>query len=176
MNYDKSIRTELFNKYILPEKDFIYRVCIKYSRSKEECNEYFSQVMIHIFNGIKSYNTQLNVRPWLYIIIGRYIRRSHLEFTKLQRTEFVNIEELDISSIDNDTVSSNCMGIDNYHEYYSEDILQALNMINPVSRNVILLQQAGYKYKEIADRLYNAKLIRNRSIESIKYHLRIGKN
>jgi len=167
-------KNELFNKYILPEKDFICRLCRKYSKSEYEYQEYHSEVMFRIFSGIETYNPELHIRPWLYTIIQRIIAKSWSEQNKLLKTDFVDVENLSFDPIESET-SSNFMGIDNYQQFYSDDILQALNMINPISRNAILLQQSGYKLKEIADKLYATSLIKNNSTASVKYHLRIGK-
>lgn len=172
----ESEKTELFNRYILPEKEFIYQLCVKYSKSKDECKELYSEVLINIFNGIETYNSQLHIRPWLYIVVKRFIGNLYLQQAKHSKIDFVDIENMPIPAIDTGYVSSDCIGIDNFHQCYSDDILQALNLVNPVARKAVLLQQAGYKMAEIAEKLYKAKLIKKPSIESVKYHLRVGKN
>ena len=171
----KFSKSELFNKYILPEKDFICRLCRRSSKSEYEYQEHYSEVIFRIFSGIETYNPELHIRPWLYTIIQRIIAKSWSEPNKLSKTDFVGVEKLSIDSIEQETVSFNFMGIDNYQQFYSDDILQALDMINPISRNAILLQQSGYKLKEIADKLYTTSLIKNNSTASVKYYLRIGK-
>jgi DNA-directed RNA polymerase specialized sigma24 family protein len=172
----KTEKIELFNKYILPETRFIYRLCFKYSKSKNECHEYYSEVMFRIFIGIETYNSQFRIRPWLYVITRRTINELCLKRVKLNEViDVVDITELSNYPMEIEEACSNYFGVDNYQKYYSDDILQALNLINSTSRNAILLQQSGYKLKEIADELYNTKQIRKNSIESVKYYLRMGK-
>ena len=43
------------------------------------------------------------------------------------------------------------MGMDNYREFYNDDILWALDRLKPIYREALLLQQAGYKLGEIME-------------------------
>lgn len=168
----ESSNLELFNRYVLPEMKFIYRLCFKYSKTKYECKVFFSEVIFYVFKGISTYNPQLHIRPWLYTITQRCIKKL---LAKKDKIQVVYIEELKADPVNEETISSNCMGIDNYQQFYSDDILHALNMINAISRKAILLQQAGYSLREIADELYDSKLIKSPSIKSVKYRLGQGK-
>lgn len=169
-------KSELFNKYILPETKFVYRLCFKYSKTKDECKEYFSEAMFRLVNSADTYNPQLHIRPWLYTITRRLINELQAKKEKLRTSDFINIEALQIHPIEEvEVVSSNCMGVNNYQQYYSDDILDALNTINPVSCKAILLQQAGYTLNEIVNELYSSKLIKNPNIDTVKGYLHRGK-
>ncbi|GAB6121392.1 RNA polymerase sigma factor [Dysgonomonas termitidis] len=170
MNIEQS-KTELFNKYVLPEKDFIYRVCLKHSRSEYECKEFYSEVLFRIFKAIDTYNPLLHIRPWLYTIITRIIGRSR---TKFQRMNFIDIENLQIPSDENEEVYFRDLRTDDYKQFFSDDIVEALGMIKPASRKALLLQQAGYSMDEIAGELYNSRLIKSNSTVSARYYLRVG--
>ncbi|MBF0648575.1 sigma-70 family RNA polymerase sigma factor [Dysgonomonas sp. GY75] len=173
MEFNQLQKTELFNKYILPEKDFIYRVCLKYSKTRYECQEYYSETMFRVFNFIETYNPQLHIRPWLYTITRRIIGNLRIEQCKHNIINIIDIEQLSVIRAESN--SSNCIDIDNYQQFYSDNIINALNTLNPVSRNAILLQQSGYSLSEIADKLYCLKLTGTLSINTVKYHLRTGK-
>ena len=75
------------------------------------------------------------------------------------------------SIVDFDEVSSNVMGIDNYQELYSDDVLAALKQLKPQYRSALLYQQAGYKLKEIAEIEYRNGALESRNIETVKSRL-----
>ena len=56
------------------------------------------------------------------------------------------------------------MGIDNYQELYSDDVLAALKQLKPQYRSALLYQQAGYKLKEIAEIEYRNGALESRNI------------
>lgn len=63
------------------------------------------------------------------------------------------------------------MGIDNYQELYSDDVLAALKQLKPQYRSALLYQQAGYKLKEIAEIEYRNGALESRNIETVKSRL-----
>ena len=67
------------------------------------------------------------------------------------------------------------MNIDNYVQYYNDDILCALNKIKPIYRESLLLQQAGYKLQEIVDISHQNGNLKTRNIETIKSRLFLTK-
>lgn len=70
---EHSKREELYLKYVLPEQGFIYRNCYRYSSSKEETQNYYSEVIERVFMYIETYNPQHHIRPWLSVIIQHVI-------------------------------------------------------------------------------------------------------
>ena len=63
------------------------------------------------------------------------------------------------------------MGIDNYRELYNDDILYALDRLKPSYKRAFLLQQAGYKLKEIVDIEYANGTLKAKNIDTIKSRL-----
>lgn len=55
------------------------------------------------------------------------------------------------------------MGMDNYREFYNDDILWALDRLKPIYREALLLQQAGYKLGEIMEITYNNGTLQTRT-------------
>lgn len=67
-----------------------------------------------------------------------------------------------------DEPSEACLGIDNYEQYYNDDILWALRRLKPIYREPLLLQQAGYKIGEITDILHRKGMLQSKNIETVK--------
>ena len=67
------------------------------------------------------------------------------------------------------------MGIENYRELYNDDILAALDALKPCYSHALLLQEAGYALKEIAEIEYNRGTLKSKNIETVKSRLRIAR-
>ena len=63
------------------------------------------------------------------------------------------------------------MNLSNYREFYNDDILDALDQLKPSYKRALLLQQAGYKLKEIAEIEYKNGALESRNIETVKSRL-----
>ena len=63
------------------------------------------------------------------------------------------------------------MGLENYRELYSDDILAVLDSMKPIHKDALLLQEAGYSLKEIADIEYDKGTLKYRNIETVKSRL-----
>ncbi|MFC4674042.1 RNA polymerase sigma factor, partial [Dysgonomonas termitidis] len=74
-----------------------------------------------------------------------------------------------IPSDENEEVYFRDLRTDDYKQFFSDDIVEALGMIKPASRKALLLQQAGYSMDEIAGELYNSRLIKSNSTVSARY-------
>ena len=101
-------RAELLRKYVMPHKNLIYSICIKYTYNQDE-------------------------------------------------------------------PSGNSMGMDNYREFYNDDILWALDRLKPIYREALLLQQAGYKLGEIMEITYNNGTLQTRNVETVKSRIFLAK-
>ena len=67
------------------------------------------------------------------------------------------------------------MGLENYRQFYNEDILEVLDSMKPIHRDAILLQEAGYPLREIADIEYKKGTLPSHNIETIKSRLLIAR-
>ena len=70
-----------------------------------------------------------------------------------------------------ESVGSNCMGLDNYRQFYNDDILDVLDSMKSIHRDAILLQEAGYSLKEIADIEFKKGTLKSHNIETVKSRL-----
>ena len=67
------------------------------------------------------------------------------------------------------------MGMENYREFYSDDILSALDSLKPIYREALLLQQAGYKLEEIVEISYRYGNMKSRSLDTMKSRIFLAK-
>ena len=87
----------------------------------------------------------------------------------------IDISEISSSLSDEDEPSGNSMGMDNYREFYNDDILWALDRLKPIYREALLLQQAGYKLGEIMEITYNNGTLQTRNVETVKSRIFLAK-
>lgn len=142
MNRMKTSNKELFNKYIYPELDFIGRLCQKYCMDKAVFPDLYNELLMNLFLYVHTYDTTKRIRPWLYVIVRR-------EMCRLQRksvctpVDFVDLEQAPYS----------CIPAGN-NEHQNENVHMAINMLDPVHRDIVMLRLEGYKIKEIAAMMY----------------------
>jgi len=171
----KQTNIELFNMYILPEKDFIWRICRKYARSLNQCQEYYNEALYIAFIGVHTYKTDYSIRIWLYVIIKRSINRwSTKEAQKPKHENFSDIENLSTSLL---VLNSNTYIGSDYNQFnYTDDLMTALEMIRPASKEAILLQQSGFTIKEISKKLFEKGLLKNQNLNTVRSVLFVGKH
>lgn len=87
----------------------------------------------------------------------------------------IDISEISSSLSDEDEPSGNSMGMDNYREFYNDDILWALDRLKPIYQEALLLQQAGYKLGEIMEITYNNGTLQTRNVETVKSRIFLAK-
>lgn len=174
---DESIqrRTELFNKYVLPHKNLVYKLCIKYSFSSTDIEDNYNEVLINFFKYIETYDPSRSIQTWLHIVTKRFISDMNTRNSAFKRTEDVDISEISNSFLDEDDAGSNSMSINNYHSLYNDDILEALKDLKPIYREALLLQQAGYKLNEIMEISYRNGNLKTRNLETVKSRLFLAK-
>lgn len=168
-------RNELFQRYVTPFYNMIYKLCIKYSFSSCNVEENYTEVLINFFRRIETYDPSRSIRTWLHICTKRHV--FALE-RKRKNNEIPACDDTDIEGFggddflyDEDSVSSNVMGVDNYRELYNDDILSVLDELKPIHRDVFILQEAGYSLKEIAEIEYQKGTLKSKNVETVKSRL-----
>ena len=157
-------RAELLRKYVLPHKNLIYSICIKYTFNQEDVEDNYQEALINFFKYMDSYD------PRLMTDLNNRNRN------RLLPDENVDVSELKSTLLYDDEPSEACLGIDNYEQYYNDDILWALRRLKPIYREPLLLQQAGYKIGEITDILHRKGMLQSKNIETVKSRLFLAKN
>ena len=191
--YDKELdpnvarrRNELFDLYVRPNFNMVYKLVMVYSYKPENVPENYNEVLINFFRRIETYDPSRSLCTWLHIVTKRMVRK--LEEDRVRHDNRNRDREIDFyedygdddsyaqpmpkpSLRADERVSSNCMGLENYRQYYNDDILAVLDMMKPIHRDAIILQEAGYSLKEIADIEYRKGTLKSHNIETVKSRL-----
>lgn len=167
-------RTALFTKYILPHKGLVYSICIKYTTDERDIEDNYSEVLVNFYRYMETYDPSRQLKSWIYSVAQRYVfdlnRRNH----SLRKDDNTDVGILP-DPVDEGGVSSNCMGMDNYHEYYNDDILTALDRLAPIHKEALLLQQAGYRMDEIVEIAYQNGNLKSKNADTIKSRIFLAK-
>ena len=169
-----AIRTELFNRYVLPHKNLIYALCIRYTFRRDDIADNYNEVLVNFFRYIHTYNPERSIQTWLHIVTKRYVYDLNLR-RRLPTTDDVSIYDLPAGVLTGEDTHTNSMGMDNYREFYNDDILRALGRLKPIYREALLLQQAGYKLHEIMEITFRNGTLKARNIETVKSRLFLAK-
>lgn len=150
-------RNDLFQKFIVPNLNLVYWLCRTYSASPETIQENYSLALTNLFRGIETYRPADPIATWIHICTKRYIFEQE---KRRIRIESMRDYDHDISEYGYENCfdawarerpTANMMDENNYREFYNDDILDALDSLNPIHRDALILQQAGYSLKEIAE-------------------------
>jgi RNA polymerase sigma factor (sigma-70 family) len=166
-------RTELFNRYVLPHRNLVYKLCISYSWFPEEVEDNYNEVLVNFFKYIETYDPARSIQTWLHIVTKRFISDLNHRSNAIKRDDDVDVSQLPVYA--ETEAGENCMGMDNYHLFYGDDILNALNCLKPIYREALLLQQAGYKLHEIMEISHRNGNLKTKNIETVKSRLFLAK-
>ncbi|MFO3725610.1 RNA polymerase sigma factor [Butyricimonas muris] len=169
------LRTELFNRYILPNKNLVYRLCIRYTYLQENIADNYSEALVNFFKYITTYDPQRSILNWIHIVTKRFVMEQNRRHGRLPVSENVDVYSLASSLTDEDDTHGNAMGMENYREFYNDDILNALDSLKPIYREALLLQQAGYKLEEIVEISYRNGNMKSRSLDTMKSRIFLAK-
>ena len=172
---DIELRTELFNRYILPNRNLVYRLCIRYTFLQENIADNYSEALVNFFRYITTYDLQRSLLNWIHIVTKRFVMEQNRRHGRLPVSENVDVFKLASSLSDEDETHGNAMGMDNYREFYNDDILAALDQLKPIYREALLLQQAGYKLEEIVEISYRNGNMKSRSMDTMKSRIFLAK-
>lgn len=169
-------RRILFEKLILPNINLVYRLSMRFSNDSQDIAENYNECLTNLFRYVHTYNPEKSLANWIFICCKRLIYDLNKKRGIYKKTDNVNPENI-IShySEDESEVSGNSMGLSNYSELYNDDILRALNRLNPIYREALLLQQAGYKLEEIMEITHRNGTLKTPNIETVKSRLFLAK-
>lgn len=168
-------RTELFNRYILPNRNLVYRLCIRYTFLQEDIADNYNEVLVNFFKYIATYDPRRCILNWIHIVTKRFVMEQNRRHGRLPVAENVDVFKLAPSLSNEDETHGNAMGMDNYREFYNDDILAALDQLKPIYREALLLQQAGYKLEEIVEISYRNGNMKSRSMDTMKSRIFLAK-
>lgn len=169
-------RTILFEQLIQPNINLVYNLSIRFTNNPQDIAENYNECLANLFRYVHTYNPEKSLANWIFICCKRLICDLNQKRAAFKTTDDVNPEHI-VSHYSEDAsqVSSNCMGLTNYRELYNDDVLRALDGLNPIFREALLLQQAGYKLEEIMEITYRNGSLKTRNIETVKSRLFLAK-
>ena len=169
-------RAQLLQKYVMPHKNLVYSICIKYTYNQEDIEDNYVEALVNFFKYMDSYDPARPVKTWIYAVTKRLV--ADLNKRNKNRTpqnDNIDVKELRAAILDECKPSANCMSMDNYKDYYSDDVLWALDQLKPIYREAFLLQQAGYKIGEIMEITYQNGTLQTKNVETVKSRLFLAK-
>jgi RNA polymerase sigma factor (sigma-70 family) len=165
-------RKLLFEKYVVPYLNMVYKLCINYTYNSANVEENYTEVLVNFYRRIETYDPSRSILTWLHIVTKRQIfeieRKRKQDDNKNYNQDIGLFEDTVLS---NSEPSVNVMEIDNYRELYNDDILSALDQMKSIHRDAFLLQEAGYSLKEIVEIEFNKGTLKSRNVETIKSRL-----
>ncbi len=165
-------RHALFNKYVTPNLNLIYKCVIQYSMDKRYIDDNYVEALVNYYNYIDTYDPCRPLATWLHIVCKRFVHNLEMRRSKeTKSTDDVEIDNSSELSYNPQDISENVLGVDNWRELYDDDILWALETLKPIYREAFILQQAGYKLNEIVEISYQNGNLRSRNIDTIKSRL-----
>ena len=160
----------------MPHKNLIYSICIKYTYNQEDIEDNYLEALANFFKYMDSYDPARPVKTWIYAVTKRLVADlNNRNRNRMPPDDNIDISEISSSLSDEDEPSGNSMGMDNYSEFYNDDILWALDRLKPIYREALLLQQAGYKLGEIMEITYNNGTLQTRNVETVKSRIFLAK-
>jgi RNA polymerase sigma factor (sigma-70 family) len=169
-------RTALFNKYITPFINMIFKLVVRYSNSPDNVEENYSEVLVNFYRYIETYDPSRPIRTWIHICVKRQVFACERQRQAHNNKDYDNdIEDYEEELFADDHISSNMLGVDNWRELYSADIVSVLDELKPRHRDALILQEAGYSLKEIAEIEYAKGSLKTPNIETIKSRLRLAR-
>jgi len=172
---ERQLKDELFQKYIMPNLNMVYRLCIDYSFSAENVEENYTSALTNLYKYILTYDEKKSIQTWIHICTKRCVYNLEMNRQKKERrTDDVNVEDIPNSSFDisneNDREDFE-VNLDNYTQFYSDEIVYALDQLKESYRRIFLMQLSGYQMKEIAEREYALGAIKHNSLDAIRTRL-----
>lgn len=169
-------RNELFQKYIVPYYNMIYFLVKKYSYCYENVEENYNETLMNLYRGVETYDPSRPIKTWIHIVVKRHV--FDLERKRLKRMKNDNVHDVDgfeETTASPDAPTFRTMDTDNFRELYSDEVLEVLDMLKPIHRDAIILQEAGYSLKEIADIEYRKGTLKSHNIETVKSRLYLAR-
>lgn len=167
------LRNSLFEKYVAPYLNMVYKLCINYTYNSANVEENYTEVLVNFYRRIETYDPSRSIHTWLHIVTKRQIAEIERKRKRDDNRDYDQDIEMYEGTVSNDSgeLSGNAMGIDNYREFYSDDILSVLDEMKDIHRDAFLLQESGYSLKEIAEIEHDKGTLKSRNIETVKSRL-----
>lgn len=130
-----------FIELIQSNQGLINSLCRLYSQSDEEIKDYKQDVLLSLWRAYPNFREESKVSTWMYrVALNTLISNKRKVISRIVTESYSNTNEY-------------CL----YQATGSDDELlvlqQAIELLNPIEKAVVILHLEGYVHKEIADLL-----------------------
>ena len=153
----------------------VYKLCINYTYNSSNVEENYTEVLVNFYRRIETYDPERPITTWLHIVTKRQVAEIERRRKRQDNKDYDQDIESFAESLPEDDCCGNVMGIENYSELYNDDILHALKNMKSIHRDALLLQEAGYSLKEIAEIEFEKGTLKSNNIETIKSRLYLAR-
>jgi len=170
---DAAVMRDLFERYVTPNMGLVFKVCSNYTDDPKDVEDNFQEVLINLYKYIRTYNPERPIQAWLHIVTKHCVYQLNLKEKRLGMLQgrLDDLGEGFGTLIDESSLGENVFSVDNYKEFYTDNVLKAIDKLEQPYKSAILLQQAGFKLKEIADIEYKSGNIKKNNVDTIKSRL-----
>lgn len=168
-------RQELFKKYVEPNLNLVFKLCIRYTYSSADIEDNYTEALINFYKYIETYDPAKSIQTWLHIVTKRFVNDMNHRNSRFRRNDDIDISQVSGCCTGKEPEGELDMQEGNYRELYNDDILNALEKLRPIYREALLLQQAGYKLNEIMEISYRNGNLKTKNVETVKSRLFLAK-
>ena len=162
-------RAELLRKYVMPHKNLIYSICIKYTYNQEDIEDNYLEALANFFKYMDSYDPARPVKTWIYAVTKRLVADlNNRNRNRMPPDDNIDISEISSSLSDEDEPSGNSMGWTTTASSITMTSSGHWTGSNRFTGKPCYLQQAGYKLGEIMEITYNNGTLQTRNVETVK--------
>jgi len=140
-------REKVFKQLIIENHDKIYRICSYHSGSRDDCNDLYQQVLINIWQALRTFRGDSKISTWIYrIALNTAIDHTRAESRHLQNRRKFEIEN--VSYYQNQSE-------DRWQKIQEEKMLETLKseiiQLSIIDKLIMSLVMEDVSSKEIAD-------------------------
>ncbi len=169
-------RRKLFDEIVVPNMELVRRLSVRFSRRRQDENENYNECLINLYRYIHTYDPSKPFVNWAYVCCKRLVNDLNKKRASFKVADRVNPENFVSHYAESPSEEScNHMGLDNYRTLYSDSVLGAIDRLNPIYSEVLLLQQAGYSLEEITRMVYRNGTLNTPNVETVKSRLFLAK-
>jgi len=139
-------KEEQFNQIVAENRERISRICSYYSASRQDRQEMFQEVLIHIWKGLDYFRGESAVSTWIYRIAVNTAISYIGKVNKYLKTT-VYVESQRFSSLFDDETPEERQ----HRELQFERLHHELKELSVIDNTIISLQMEGLSTKEIAE-------------------------
>lgn len=163
-----AVRNEMYSRYILPYQHMIYCWIKKHANNHDEVDDYYAEMLRDFYIYIDTYDPKKNIMVWITTAMKRKIAYLNKR-TKKQTEDKWKLNEHFVSrTIPMTGNHITDMTFEDLREHVGDDVLAALEELDPACRRAFLLRAAGYVPREIAQMEHEAGNLPSGNAETIR--------